>query len=336
MTASPAPWQPGDPVPEPTRDPDRARADLRAFGYCVIPDALDAAQVAEARERLEEQAAAEVEAGIAYEDQGPGQDWATLRGQPPEDFFTAARGGVNQRVWMLVNKGRIFRDLATLPAMLPLVEFLLGPDFLLSVLSANIAKPGGLEMGLHTDQWWLPRPLPRGEEPAAPGAMRRGEYYGPDDGDEARAINPPVACNVMYCLSDFTGRNGGTRLVPRSHLTGLQPPPGVPHDVPSVAAEGPAGTAILFEGRLWHGTGANLSNEPRLGVLATYCGPQFRAQENYTLGLAPEVRREAPPELLELLGFRVWNVYGRTGHPYEKFVDPDAEPVGEMRPGTGR
>ena len=104
----------------------------------------------------------------------------------------------------------------------------------------------------------------------------------------------------------------------------------MPHAVPSIAAEAPAGTAIIFEGRTWHGTGANVANGPRLGLLATYCAPQFRTQENYTLGIDPAVVAEASPELLARLGFKTWNAYGRTGDPNTAYVYPPAPSIGEM------
>lgn len=324
------PWRPGDPVAAPTADPEAAKADIARFGYCILADVLEGAVLEATRERLVAQAEAERRAGVAFADQGPDQPPRRDYGTLPADAFTEAAGGINQRVWMLVNKGRVFRDLVTHPTTAPVVEAVLGPDYLLSTLSANIAKPGGTTMGLHTDQWWMPRPLPRDAEPVRAGRIRRGEFYGWDDGDPERAIAPPVACNVMFCLNDFTDANGATRLVPFSHRTGLQPPPDVPHTVPSIAAEAPAGSAVVFEGRTWHGTGANRANGPRLGVLATYCAPQFRTQENYTLGADPAVLADAPEDLLARLGFKIWNAYGRTGHPHARVVYPPAEPVGEM------
>ncbi len=330
MKHSRAPWRPGDPTPAPTRDITAAKADMARFGYCILADALGPETLRAARDRLVTQAEAERRAGIAFADQGPGQPPKRDYGALPNDAFTEAAGGINQRVWMLVNKGQVFRDLVTHESSSEIVESVLGPDFLLSTLSANIARPGGTLMALHTDQWWMPRPLPRNAPPVRAGAIRRGEFYGHDDGNPGRAINPPVACNVMFCLNDFTEANGATRLVPFSHLTGLQPPPDVPHTVPSVAAEAPAGSAVIFEGRTWHGTGANRANGPRLGVLATWCAPQFRTQENYTLGADPEVLKNASDTLLARLGFRTWNAYGRTGDPHRPFVYPPTGLVGEM------
>ena len=58
-------WEPGDPLPKPTRSHEQAIADLEGFGYTIIEDALDAERVANVRDRLVAQAKAEIEAGIA-------------------------------------------------------------------------------------------------------------------------------------------------------------------------------------------------------------------------------------------------------------------------------
>ena len=218
------PWVPGDPAPEATREHERALADLCEHGYCIIADALSAEQLEATRERFVNQAQAEIEAGVAFEDSGPEQKLVDSgNGRVPVGgAFTAANGGVNQRLWMLVNKGQVFRDLVLHPVITALVTELLGKHFLLSTLSGNIARPGGVEMALHTDQWWLPRPLPRQQVPVAPANMKRREFHGYDDGDLDRAISPAVACNAIFFLNDFTEANGGTRLVPKSHLTGMQ------------------------------------------------------------------------------------------------------------------
>jgi ectoine hydroxylase-related dioxygenase (phytanoyl-CoA dioxygenase family) len=74
-----------------------------------------------------------------------------------------------------------------------------------------------------------------------------------------------------------------------------------PEKVPVVA---PAGSAMVFDGRLWHQTGANVTkNERRPGILSYYCRPFMRQQENWFLSLKPEVLASAPPQLRQLLGY---------------------------------
>jgi ribosomal silencing factor RsfS len=104
-------------LPKPTTSLDLAKANLDEFGYCLIADALSAEQVSALRKRLVEQATAEKQHGLAFEDGGSQQNWGDFRnpdGSLRPEAFTATGGGVNQRVWMLVNKGQVFIDLLIL------------------------------------------------------------------------------------------------------------------------------------------------------------------------------------------------------------------------------
>ena len=69
---------------------------------------------------------------------------------------------------------------------------------------------------------------------------------------------------------------------------------------------------LVFDGRMWHGTGRNLTGDPRIALLLTFCGPQFRSQENFFVGLDPKVYATASEKFRELLGFKIWSAYGRT------------------------
>ncbi|HZU73643.1 MAG TPA: phytanoyl-CoA dioxygenase family protein [Acidimicrobiales bacterium] len=183
--------------------------------------------------------------------------------------------GSNQRVWALLNKGEMFVDLALHPLALELMEHLLGYGFLLSNIDANIAGPGGQPMFLHADQSYVPPPWP---------------------------WKFPLVANIMWMLDDFTATNGATRVVPGSHLLGHGPDPSAPGE--TVAACAPAGTALVFDGRLWHQTGANTTaDQRRHGILAYYCRPFMRQQENWFVSLRPEVLEAAPARLRQLLGW---------------------------------
>ena len=326
-------WNPSE-LPSPTGDLEKAKAELDAFGYCLLADALEPARLAAVRTRLEQQALAERQVGIGYIDGGPGQNWGTFRddeGRPRSNAFTEAYGGINQRLWMLVNKGRVFVDLLSHAAARALIGHVLGDEYILSSFIANIANPGGMPMKLHTDAWWVPAPTRRDRKPLPVGSITR-ERFDEDEAGPPAMISPPACCNVMWMLDDFTEENGVTRLVPGSHLFGRQPHPERDKDVPTATAVAPAGTAMVFEGRLWHGTGANRSNGARMGLLTTFCGPQYRPQENFTVGTRPEVLAGASPDLLALLGFKVWWGYGRIESPAVDFIRPGGTPLGEIYP----
>ncbi len=316
--------------PQATRDIEQLKRDVDEFGYCVYERALEGDFLYAVRDRLVEQAQAELELGLAFEDGGAAQPMPRNFTDQPNGAFRAANGGINQRLWMLINKGEEFRQVAMHAGTSEVVAHILGREFQLSTLSANIAKPGGAEMKLHTDQWWMPAPSRPDDKPVRAGNITRLDFDRDNDDAEVVQIPPPAACNVLYMLNDFTADNGGTRLVPGSHRTGRQPTDTL--DLQPIAAEGPAGTAVIFEGRTWHGTGANTSDRVRLGLLATFCGPQFRTQENYTLGILPEVYEQCSPELLRRLGFGLWNAYGRVGSPARAFAVPEEERMGALRP----
>ncbi|MEM7031976.1 MAG: phytanoyl-CoA dioxygenase family protein [Chloroflexota bacterium] len=326
-------WSKED-LPKPTTDLDVAKANITQYGYCLIKNALEGDELKAIRRRLEDQAIAEKQLGMAYEDGGAEQNWGDFRDEDGNlilDAFTEEAGGVNQRIWMLINKGKVFCDMLLNPKVHAILKFMLGEDYLLSSHGANIAKPGGVEMHLHTDQWWMPGPVSPQNDVVPVGSISRQQsnVHGVED---LPMIAPPAAVNVLWMIGDFSEENGGTRVVPGSHLSGRQPVEFSEQDVKSVGAEGPAGTALMIDARIWHGTGANVSNDLRWAVLSTFCGPQFRTQENFTLGTSPEVVAEASPELLTLFGFNVWNAYGRTDDPVVEYVQPGKYSIGELQP----
>ena len=272
----------------PSTDLDQARRDLDRLGYCIVPGVLSRSEVAALKGRLAEQAEGERARGVSFHDGGPARP--------------------NQRVWMLLNKGKVFRDLMLHPIVGGLMGHLLGPDFLVSSFTANIAHPGGEPMVLHTDQgyvgFWTPK---------------------------------PVVANIAWMLDDFTEANGGTRLVPASHLDSEATPrssafvPDQPAKMPTledtIGAEGPAGAILCFDGRIWHGTGANRTERPRHALLSYHCRPFVRQQENFVLGLDPAIREAERPALLNRLGFATWAGLGRVESPRPAtplFVSPGA------------
>lgn len=187
----------------------------------------------------------------------------------------------HQRVWLLVNAGTPFLELAEHAAARQVVGTILGPDAILSNLSANITGPGGTGMVPHWDQDWAPKPW----------------LY-------------PLVAHVIWMLDDFTPDNGATLLAPGSHLTG-----DVPGSDALVPVVGRAGTALVMDGRLWHATGPNTSVNRRTGLLAYYCQPFVRQQENFALSLDPLVRERLTPAQRTLLGLEFYEYLNMVGGP---------------------
>lgn len=200
-----------------------------------------------------------------------------VRSQEREDGTGYIYDGDNQRVFSLLNKGIEFEELVQEPTVLRLMEEVLGYNFLLSSTHANIAGPGGASMYLHADQTFC------------------------------RAPWPPYAlvANSMWMLDDFTPDNGATRIVPGSHRWGRQPDYlGGEGNHPTVPVCAPAGSVMVFDGRLWHQTGENTTEgQYRRGILNYYCRGYVRQQQNFFVGLDPAVLDRATPRMRRLLGW---------------------------------
>ena len=93
-------------LPHLTIDLLQAKADIEQYGYCFIADVMAPDQIQALKERLTQQARAEKQHGLAFEDGGRSQNWGDFRnedGSLRQAAFTEASGGCNQRGWMLVN-----------------------------------------------------------------------------------------------------------------------------------------------------------------------------------------------------------------------------------------
>ena len=128
-------------LPQPTRDLATMRTDLAEFGYCLVADALSAAQLEVLRTRLDEQAAGERAANLGV------YNSTDVDGNP-----------TNQFVFGLVNKGQCFRDIIELsergtvagPLIAQIMTETLGEGFICNQFAAQIAGKGGNPQALHT------------------------------------------------------------------------------------------------------------------------------------------------------------------------------------------
>ena len=194
-----------------------------------------------------------------------------------------AEGYATLRNYNLLAKGRAFQKMPVHENVLPLVEGVLDPGCLLSGMTAIDLGPGESAQPIHPDDLVM---------------------------DVAR---PHVAlmCVSMWALSDFTEANGATRIVPGSHKSDSLPDYSDPPE--SIPAEMSAGSVMVFHGSLWHGGGANVSEDDwRIGVNVQYCAGYIRTQQNHYLGIPTELARTFPDRLLELCGFSLYK--GIMGH----------------------
>ncbi len=185
-------------------------------------------------------------------------------------------GERSHRVYSLAGKGSVFLQLAENAHVMSLLDALLLPNFLLSNLQSIRLHPGETAQPWHTDDTFYPAPRP---------------------------LSTPLAISVIWALEDFTEENGATELIPGSHRWGTEHPDTREHQ--EVAAIMPRGSALVFNGALWHRGGANRSHRTRLCISPQYCQAWLRPQESQLLIASRETARAASPRVRSMLGYNI-------------------------------
>jgi len=190
---------------------------------------------------------------------------------------TAAEGKATRRLYNLLAKDPVFAEMPAYPSILPLVERLLDRGCLLSGMTAIDIGPGEDPQPLHGDDIVMSKHL--------------------------RRPHAPMMVTTMWALTDFTPENGGTWCVPGSHVWPQTPgDPDAPRDLDIRMLAMSAGSVMVFHGSLWHGGGANTTQDQwRCGVNVQYCPGFVRQQQNPYLGIPREVAARLPDRVLELL-----------------------------------
>ena len=134
-----------------------------------------------------------------------------------------------------------------------------------------------------------------------------------------------VQCNTIWALTDFTEANGATRLMPGSQHLPNEHTHTVDETVPATMRKG---SCLLYTGKVYHGGGANTSDETRMGLNITDDVGWLRQEENQYLSCPPEVAAELPDDLLRLMGYRI-------GAYALGYIDDVRDPIEAIRPSTG-
>jgi len=197
----------------------------------------------------------------------------------------AQRTPSGQNINCCVNKGRCFEGLIEQhtdwvqggPLVEQLVSEALGADYICTSLIAAISVEGGVPQALHQDQ------------------------------NNALDSSSPMSINILTAISDIDETNGGTLVIPGSHLVlseAVRQNKPVGKLPPAINIDAPAGTMVITDGRLLHGTGINHTKEPRIVMLNGMQKPFLRQQENWILSVRPEVLNRASPKLLHRMGYQ--------------------------------
>lgn len=222
---------------------DVALDDLARDGVAVVPGVLGREEAADALQRLWAASAESQRRGVSPH----------IVGLDPN--------ASNVRVFNLIDLDPLFGELIAHPTADAIVAGLLGPSYIVSNFSANIARPGSASMVVHSD---LAAVLP---EP----------------------WTEPHTVNVIWCLTDVHGDNGATLHIPGSHHYTTRadvPADPISHMVPFEAS---AGSIVVMDGRIWHTSGRNVTaDEDRALLFGYYCKPFIRPQWNFTAALSAD------------------------------------------------
>jgi ectoine hydroxylase-related dioxygenase (phytanoyl-CoA dioxygenase family) len=212
----------------------------------------------------------------------------------PDDFS----GRHTTRIGGLIARSPEARKLILNPLVLGGVRQVLShsKNFQLHLTQVIAIGPGEAAQAIHRDQWAFDFfPFPSGYE---------------------------VQCNTIWAMTDFRADNGATRVIPGSHRyeDKLQF-----SEADTEPAEMEAGSVLFYTGSLYHGGGANRSDETRVGLNLTYALAWLRQEENQYLSVPHDVARDLPEDLLRLMG------YARGAYALG-YVDDLRDPIEVLRP----
>jgi ectoine hydroxylase-related dioxygenase (phytanoyl-CoA dioxygenase family) len=193
------------------------------------------------------------------------------------EFGTDEFNGLHtRRTGALIARSETARRLIQHPLVLGATKEILShsTNVQLHITQAIAIGPDSPAQAIHRDQWaWDFFPFPDNYE---------------------------VEVSAIWALTDFTEANGATRVVLGSHRA-ADGKTYVEED--SVPAEMGRGSVVLYTGSEYHGGGANLTDETRIGIQCSYAVGWLRQEENQYLSVPLDVARNLPVDLLRLMGY---------------------------------
>ena len=181
---------------------------------------------------------------------------------PADNSF---EGNRTTRIYNLLVHGPLYERIPVHPNVLPIVEQVLDPGLLISSLSSISIGSDEDAQPIHSDDQLIPlaetTPTDHLQHDVGDHGLHRSATAQP-----ALYPAPTSPTSRQTCAEHYD----------------------------SIPAEMPKGSVLVWVGSLWHGGGANLTDERRVGIAMNYCAGFIRQQENQQLGI-PQAHRSALP-----------------------------------------
>ena len=238
----------------------KQKQDFERDGCFIVENVLSRDEVNYIKARVIELAKIEEDAGTAH-------------------FYTEGKSA--QRVWNLINKDQVFREIIQKPIIINAMDWLFDRDtphqkYYLSSFQAHILNPGATKMKLHIDTP-VPEPLP--------------EWI--------------IKANTIWVLDEFTADNGATEYLPGSHKYKYKPTEKDQSRTDLTTAIAPVGSVLITHGALWHRGGENRGNNSRIALLGSFSASYAREianEENYSAVLDPTLFEKQSDAFKNILG----------------------------------
>lgn len=200
-------------------------------------------------------------------------------------------GGKTERIYSLLAYDKVIQGIVEDPRIMALCDQFLEPNYLLTTSQSICIHPGETPQPWHADDVFYSIPRPR----------------------------PMVGLSMVVAIDAFTAENGGTEIIPGSHLWsdheingdyregGSEADPAFAERMrgKSIALEMPVGACVVFAGNTLHRGGGNKSQGSRQALSNQYCQPWARTIENFFLSVPRELVRDMSPKVQSLLGYSV-------------------------------
>ena len=199
---------------------------------------------------------------------------------------------LQQRVWNLFNKGKIFSDLITDDLIFDLMSDFLGTQFICGSYAASRLLPGASGQEPHIDYpYW--------------------DYYEKQTFPMNLNSSFPQNCQATVALDDCTKLSGATAYYPGSQKDLRYPTKDDDFSNMQQMIASP-GDMVFFNGNCWHGAMPNKSEHQRAVLLINFIPKYVKPIEDLISNLDEDFINNCSKKIKQLLGLN---------YPYPKVMD---------------